>query len=185
MSIQGNSATIRHQRVAQRSTPRALAVERDEPGWMRLLLMVFLVTLFIPKSVALNIGSIALTPTLASAIVLFPALLSGKRIKFAWPDAIVLLFFCSVAISTFRSVEVFRAVESMGRAVLIAGVPYLMGRYIGSRPGTFNTFMRRLMTVMAVLAVFLVFESLFRINVHSIFWSEMYDPHPEKRLVQP
>lgn len=182
MSIQGNTAAIRPQGVSRRPSLGPLAVERDEPGWMRLLLMVFLVTLFIPKSVALNLGSVALTPTLASAIILFPALLSGKRIKFAWPDVVVLLFFCSVAISTFRSVDMGTAIESMGRTVLISGVPYLMGRYIGSRPGTFNTFMRRLMTVMAVLAVFIMMESFFRFNIHAKIWGEPYRPFPELRL---
>lgn len=183
LTMQGNSATIRRPRVARRpSSAGALAVGRDEPGWMRVLLMVFMITLFIPKSVALQLGSVALTPTLASAIVLFPALLSGRRIKFAWPDAMVLLFFISVFYSTFRSAPLGVSIESIGRTVLIAGVPYLVGRYVGSRPGTFNPFMRRLMTVMAFFAIFLVLESKFRLNIHSVFWSEFYNPHPEKRL---
>lgn len=182
MSIQGNSVTIRQQRSARRPSHGALAGAQAEPAWMRYLLLVFLITLFIPKSVALQLGSVSLTPALASAIILFPALLSGRRIKFIWPDAIVVLFFISTLYSTMMSAPMAEGIESFGRRVLVGGVPYLVGRYIGSRPVVFTGFMRRLMTVMAVLAVFLVLESLFRFNIHSLIWAESYDPHHEKRL---
>lgn len=182
MSIQGNTATIRKPHVARRSPPKALAVVRDDPEWMRFLLIVFMITLFIPKSIALNLGTVALTPTLAISIILFPVLLSGRRIQFTWPDFVVVAFFLSVFYSSVRSTDLSVSIESIGRMVLVSGVPYLMGRYIGTRPGTFNPFMRRLMTAMAVLAVFLLLESLFRFNIHSALWSEPYSPHPEQRL---
>lgn len=182
MSIQGHSATIRHGQVARRRPQRSLAASQDEPGWMRWLLIVFLITLFIPKSVSLSLGSIALTPALASAIVLFPALISGRRIRFAWPDAVVVLFFLATFYSTILSATAAEVIESSGRRVLVAGVPYLVGRYIGSRPDIFTGFMRKLMTVMAVLAIFLVLESLFRFNIHSVVWHEPYNPHPKQRL---
>ena len=149
---------------------------------MGYLLVVFMITLFIPKSVAVNLGSVALTPSLASAIVLFPLLFFSGKIKYAWPDAIVVLFFLSTLISTVQGAALAPSIESFGRRVLEGGVPYLVGRYMGSRPNVFNPFMRRLMTVMAFFAIFLVLESLFRVNIHSTIWSEPYDPHPEKRL---
>lgn len=182
MPMQGNSATIRRERVARRRPPQALSIPSDEPAWMGYLLVIFMITLFIPKSVALNLGSVALTPTLASALLLFPVLLFGGRIRFVWPDLIVVLFFLSVFFSIIRSVPFGPGIENFGRTVLIAGVPYLVGRYVGSRPGTFNPFMRRMMTVMAILAVFLLIESVFRINIHSIIWSEPYAPHKDIRL---
>lgn len=182
MSIQGNSAAIRHQRLPRRSTLPVLIKSHDDPAWMRWLLAIFLVTLFIPKSVALQLGSISLTPALASAIVLFPVLVTGGRIRFVWPDMIVVLFFISTFYSTIMSVHMAEAVESFGRRVLTGCVPYLVGRYLGSRPQMFNDFMRRVMTILAVLSVFLIIESVFRMNIHSYIWSEPYDPHHEKRL---
>jgi len=150
---------------------------------MKWLLTAFLFTLFIPKSVALEIGSISLTPALASAIVLFPVLLSGNRIKFAWPDVVVILFYLSALYSAMRSVPtMLDGVEAYGRGVLVGAVPYLVGRYIGSRPQVFNVFMRRIMTVMAFLVVFLMLESFFRFNIHSVIWSEPYNPHHEMRM---
>lgn len=182
MSIQGNSVTIRQQRSARRPSLGALSADRDEPGWMRILLVVFLITLFIPKSVALAIGSIDLTPSLACSVVLFPVLISGKRIRFAWPDAVVMLFFLSTFYSTMMSVPAVEGIESFGRRVLIGGVPFLIGRYLGTRPKLFITFMRRIMTIMAVLAVFCLVESIFRFNIHSLIWGEPYTPHKDQRL---
>ncbi len=169
-------------RPARRLASRTLALPHEEPTWMRYILVVFMITLFIPKSVALSIGSIALTPALASAIILFPALAFSGRIKYAWPDMVVLLFMLAMLLSILQSAPLGTSIEAFGRGVLSGGVPYLIGRYLGSRPNVFNPFMRRLMTVMAVLAVFLVFESWFRINIHSILWSEPYTPHKEMRM---
>ncbi|MBX2852838.1 MAG: hypothetical protein KTR15_13970 [Phycisphaeraceae bacterium] len=181
MPMQGNSATIRHEHVARRRPPRALSVSQDEPVWMGYLLVVFMITLFIPKSVALNLGSVALTPTLASALILFPALAFNGRIKYAWPDLFIVFFMVSTLISTLDTAPLAVCIEAFGRRVLTGGVPYLVGRYLGSRPNVFNPFMRRLMAVMAFMAIFLVLESWFRLNIHSVLWSEPYDPHPKPR----
>jgi hypothetical protein len=149
---------------------------------MKWLLAIFLITLFVPKSVALQLGSISLTPALASAIVLFPVLVTGRRIKLAWPDAIVILFYLATLYSTLLSVPASEGIESFGRRVLAGIVPYLVGRYLGSRPKMFSDFMRVLMTVMAILACFLLLESLYRFNIHSYIWAEPYAPHHEKRM---
>lgn len=149
---------------------------------MGYLLMIFMITLFIPKSVALNLGSIALTPTLASAVVLFPALAFSGRIKYAWPDLLIVFFMIATLISTLQSAPIGVCIEAFGRRVLTGGVPYLVGRYLGSHPGVFNPFMRRLMTIMAFLAIFLVLESVLRLNVHSVLWSEPYTPHKAQRM---
>lgn len=182
MSIQGTSAPIRRQQTARRPSHGSLAVVQEDPGWMRLLLFFFLVTLFIPRSVALQLGSVSLTPALASALVMFPLLIFGVRIKFTWPDIIVVLFFLSTFYSTLASSPAAESVESFGRRVLVGGVPYLVGRYVGSRPAVFNTFLRQLMGIMAVLALFLILESVFRFNIHSKIWFEPYTPHKDTRL---
>jgi len=149
---------------------------------MRVLLVFFLITLFIPRSVEIELGVMALTPASVCALVMFPLLLFGVRIKFAWPDLIVVLFFLSTLYSTLASAEIAASLDSFGRRVLMGGMPYLVGRYVGARPQVFNSFLRRLMTVMAVLAVFLLFESFFRFNIHSVIWSEPYTPHKDMRL---
>jgi len=149
---------------------------------MRALLGVFLVTLFIPKSVALPLGSVMLTPSLGCSILLFPLLMFGGRIRFTWPDLVVVLFYLTTIYSTFMSAPMSESIETSGRRVLLGAVPYLVGRYLGSRPRPFDRFMRQLMTIMSVLAVFLLMESVYRFNIHSVIWSEPYSPHPERRM---
>lgn len=182
MSMQGTTATIRRQQAARRPALGALAVDRGEPGWIRGLLVLFLITLFLPQAVGVQAGPISLTPAILVALALFPALVFGGRIKFVWPDAIVVLLFTSMFYSMVISESFGASIEKIGRYILGSAVPYLVGRYVGSRPELFNTFMRRTMTVMAVLAVFLLIESLARKNIHSIVWGLPYAPHPEQRL---
>lgn len=154
----------------------------DAPVWMRYLLMVFLITLFIPRTVGVAVGPLMITPTLLSAIVLFPILITGGRIKFAWPDAVVVLFFIATLYSTLLSVPMAEGIESFGRRVLIGGVPFMVGRYLGSRPELLNTFLRRMMTILSILAIFLLIESFFRFNIHNAFWGDPYAPHKDMRL---
>ena len=106
MSIQGTSATIRREHAARLPTRGPLAAARDDPSWMRVLLILFLITLFIPRSVEVELGVIALTPASIIALVMFPLLLFGVRIKFAWPDFVVVLFFLSTLYSTLSSAEI-------------------------------------------------------------------------------
>lgn len=149
---------------------------------MRGLLMAFLVTLFIPRAIALDIGSLSLTPALVVSIFLFPTLIFTGKMKWAFPDTVLVMFFTAAFYSTLRSVEASRAIESFGRGLLLSVVPYLMGRYLGVRPKLFNLFMRRTMTVMAVLGVLTLLESFFRFNIHAVLWNQPYDPHHQQRL---
>lgn len=182
MPMQGHSPSIRSAHAPSAQSRPALDAARDDPGWLRFLLVLFMITLFVPSSVALQIGSLSVTPALACGIIFFPILLSGGRIKFAWPDAVVVTFFVMTFYSMLLSAPMGEAIESFGRRVLLGIVPYLIGRYIGSRPIVFDRFMRRILTVMAVLAVFLLLESFFRFNIHSFIWAEPYSPHHERRL---
>ena|GEM_PF-2218723 len=149
---------------------------------MRVLLMIFLITLFIPKEIALMIGTVALTPSLACSIVLFPILLFGGKIRFAWPDIVVVLYYLATLYSTLVSAPFAEASEFFGRLLLLGAVPYLVGRYLGSRPASFARFMRPMIAAMAVFGVFILIESLFRFNIHSVIWDVPYTPHKDQRL---
>ncbi|MEO0477466.1 MAG: O-antigen ligase family protein [Planctomycetota bacterium] len=135
-----------------------------------------------PESVALMLGDIKMTPVLAVSIPLFPLLIFGCRLKWCWPDLLVIAVFTSFFISTLRSVPLDRTLEHMGRLVLVSVVPYLAGRFIAADLARMKRFLSLLVTLLATMAGLSVLESVLRINVHSIFWRVPYDPHHEKRL---
>ena len=146
------------------------------------LLYLLLLCLFIPETIALNIGSIKLTPELAFSILACPLLVFGCRLKWVWPDLLVIALFTSIFISTILSVTFERTMESVGRLVLVSVVPYLAGRFIATDFARMKRFLGFFVTVLAIAAVFSVLESFMRVNVHSVFWGLRYDPHHEKRL---
>lgn len=180
--MQANSSTIREPRAFRRPSLGPLAVASDASGWLRFLLIVFLITLFIPDEISLQIGPIKLTPVLACAIALFPVLVTGQKIRFTWPDVLVLCYYLVTFISLVLNSPLDDVVVAMGRSVLTGGVPYLVGRYLGTRPNQLKQFLKLLVTIMAALAVAVLAESFLRINIHSIFWGVPYDPHPSRRL---
>ena len=149
---------------------------------MWVLMVLFVVTLFLPDAIFLQLGSTKLTPSLAISIVLFPVLLLPGRIRWTWPDAVVLLFFVLTTASIFMNGEAVQSIESTGRRVLAGMVPYMVGRYVGLRPGTLHPFLRLMLAILTVLGVFVVIETFFRWNVHSFVWQFPYVPHPEQRL---
>ena len=146
------------------------------------LLLAFIVTLFVPKPVALPIGSINMTPSLAVSIVLFPALLIWGRIRWTWPDLLVAIFYVSKAFSLILTSPLAASIESFGRQLLIGLVPYLVGRYLGSRPAQLKPFLRVTLAAMAVFGIFALLESVFRFNLHSWLWRVPYQPHHEQRF---
>jgi len=165
-----------------RSKPRAKAGTRTEPRWVWGLLLAFIFTLFVPNEVAVNIASIKLTPALAVSILLFPVLIAWARIRWAWPDVLVLGYYLVTFLSLLLTSPLDDSVIAMGRRVLAGAVPYLVGRYLGTRPDLLKPFFKLLVTIMAALGIAVIAESFMRVNIHSILWGVPYDPHPDKRL---
>lgn len=146
------------------------------------LLMVLMVCLFIPETVAVFVGPIKLTPAFLVSMLLFPLMLFAVRIKWVWPDIIVVALFFCYFVSTLMSSTVERSIESIGRALLISLVPYFAGRFIVADPGRFKRLLRLLVSLIALMGVFALLESLFRFNIHSSIWPFPYRPHHELRL---
>lgn len=172
-------------RPAKRSRPERLAPlpgTQTEPGYMRVLILAFLITLFIPKQIALALGPVNLTPSLFVSILLFPILILGGKVRWTWPDAVVVVFYVVTTYSILSNTPFALSIEAIGRRVLLGVVPYLVGRYIGSRPELCGRFLRDLMAVLAFFAIFTLLESYFRFNIHAQLWNLPYTPHKEMRL---
>ncbi len=146
------------------------------------LVLIFVFTLFIPEAIALHLGSVRLLPMFVVAMVLFPLLFMFGRIRWAWPELLIVAMFCSFFLSTVSSSPLLRSIESIGRMFLIAGMPYLIGRYVVQDTHRLTRFLGLLLGLAAILAVLSLAESFARFNIHSVVWNVYYNPHPEKRL---
>jgi len=149
---------------------------------MDAMIIVFIVTLFVPEAIALHIGSVKLTPMFVISILLFPMLFVWGRIRWAWPELVILALFCSFFVSISLSSPLTRAIEAIGRMFLIGAVPYLVGRYVIQDPRRLTRFLSLVIGLTAAFGVLALLESLNRTNIHSILWGIPYAPHPEDRL---
>ena len=150
--------------------------------FLRNLIVVFILTWFIPRPIYFSAGSLEVTPQRVVGIVLFFYILFKRRIKWSWVDILALGPFLTVYICTLKSVGSGRAVESTGRLMLDLLIPYLIGRSIAEHPVVLRWMVRFLLHCLALLAILLVFESLSRINIHCLIWGVPYTPHPVTRL---
>lgn len=147
-----------------------------------MLLLVLVVCMFIPETVAVFIGPIKLTPAIIVSMLLFPMMLLTVRIKWVWPDLVVVGLFICYFISKLMSATPERSVEAIGRLLLISLIPYFAGRFIATDPTRMRRVLKLLVSLAAVMAVLSLFESLFRFNIHSMIWPFEYRPHHEQRL---
>jgi len=146
------------------------------------MIIAFVVTMFIPESIAMYIGSVKLTPMFAVSMIIFPLLFIVGRIRWAWPELIVLLLFTCYFISIVKSSPLPRSIEAIGRMVLAAGVPYLIGRYLTQDTRRLYRVLGLLVTLLAVFAVMALLEAFKGINPHFKLWGIPYVPHPRERL---
>lgn len=128
------------------------------------------------------LGTAAVTPQLAVSIAIVPLFLLFGRLKPQWPDAVVGLYLLSVFISMWGTAPTGTVIEAYGRTLLLGLAPYLVGRYLGLNPDLMRRGLGLLITIMAVLGVFVVIESVARFNIHSLVWQVPYRPHPDIRL---
>lgn len=176
---------------------RGISHPSDSHTLARLLIDVLLVALvlcmFVPDGVAFDIslssrsavgggGAINLTPAFAVSILLFPLLIYAGKIRWVWPDLLVVLMFSVHFVSMAMSSPLSRCIEAMGRIVLISAVPYLAGRYVIQDISRLGRILRLLVTAIALMALLAFFESVFRFNIHSHVWGVPYDPHKDIRL---
>lgn len=146
------------------------------------LIVCYTLTFFIPEWLSISIGSLNMTPNLALAIVLFPVLLFDGRIRWAWPDAMVMVLFLIFLYTFAISTDLFRAIEGWGRMFLLGAVPYMLGRYVTQNLIRMRAFLTFLITGMAICSIFLILESLNGFNIHSAIWHVASWEYPEKRL---
>ncbi len=161
--------------VAQKSTSSAI----DTQVWL------FVLCFFIPDKLHLQVGSLSVTPLRFLALVLLPQLVLRRRFRWAIPDYLMLTFFAVMFVAYLPTGSVFRVLESTGRLFLDTGVPYLVGRYVVQDRRLLLRLLRLIVNVLAVLAVALVFESLWRLNIHQRVWgliTPVGNVYAERRL---
>lgn len=149
---------------------------------IRGLILAVVVSLFIPEGIAVMAGSVKVTPAFAFSIVLFPLLLVFGKIRWCWVDVVILSMFAVFFFSFARSGPVTAAIESTGRAGLTAMVPMMIGRYIVQDLRMLKRVLTLLVIGVGVFSLFSIFESVFRWNIHSVFWQVPYEPHKQIRL---
>lgn len=154
-----------------------------------ILVYVLILCMFIPETVALmiemegmKIDGLKVTPAFAVSILLFPLLVGMTKLRWVWPDLVALALFGCFFISTLLNGTPERAIEATGRVLLISAVPYLAGRFMIADIARFKRVLRLLITLLAFGGVFALFESVFRLNVHSMVWDFPYLPHKDRRL---
>lgn len=146
------------------------------------LVMLLIVTLFIPDPIAVHVGALKITPAFAVAMLLFPILLLQGRIRWAWPELVILAMFTSWFLSNAMSAPLGRAIESTGRSILIGVIPYMAGRYLAQDVRRMKKAFTLVVTLVAVFSVIAILESIARFNPHNILWGIPYWPHHEMRL---
>lgn len=146
------------------------------------LLILLVLFLFIPGSIATFVGTVKLSPAFVVAMLLFPLLMFGGRLRWVWPDFLVIAMFASFFISTALTSPIERTIESLGRIVLMSSVPYMAGRYIMQDMRRMRRTIGLLVALVAVCGVFAIPESLARFNIHSVLWDVPYRPHKDLRM---
>lgn len=149
---------------------------------MHLLLVLLIISFFVPESIALQVGQVKLTFTLIFSIFLFPMLLGAGRLRWIWTDFLVVALLACYLVSMAMSTTLGRTIEAMGRTTLIIVVPYLAGRYIMQDLCRMAKLLGLLALMLGITAAFSLLESLARFNIHSVLWDVPYSPHHEKRL---
>lgn len=175
---------VRPRTAAGRPKPAARSRRAVVPESIVFTLLTFLlaISFFVPEQVFYTVGSLKFTATFTVSIFLFPLILLGGKIRWAWPDAVVLLLYTAYFISIARGESLARAVETNGRIVLGTGTPYLVGRYIAQDAVRMTRLLKLVVTGIAIFAVLAIFEAVNRFNIHSEFWGYPYEPHKEQRL---
>ena len=152
------------------------------PKSLRNLIVLFVLTWFIPRPIYFFVGSLEITPQRIVGIILFLDILFRRRIKWSWVDIVALGSFLTIFICTMMSVGSGRAIESTGRSMLDLLAPYLIGRSIAEHPAMLRWMVRFILYCLALLAPLLALESFSRFNIHCLLWDVPYTPHPVVRL---
>ena len=164
------------------SAPPPRLKRPSESYLLKQLVLLFIVSLFIPEQAYATVGSLKVTATFAVSIFLFPSLMVWGKIRWIWPDLLVLLVFILYFTSTLRAAPLEAALQTQGRLLLGGLTPYLVGRYVMQEPQRMQKFMAIIVTAIAIFAVASLLESFARFNIHSALWGYEYLPHKEKRL---
>jgi len=147
----------------------ALALPPPSPV-LGALVTLFLLAQFIPQAVYFTVGPLQFTPARTLSILLFPLLAFGRRIRWAWPDLLMLGPFLVTFVSIVRHGGTGVAVEWDGRMFLDVGVAYLVGRCVAGNLAWFARTMRMLTGLLAVFGVMAFVEAAYRFNVHLALW---------------
>lgn len=147
----------------------------------RILVQFYILTWFIPRPIYFALETLDITPQLFMGMILFTDILVNRRVQ--WTRIDILLFgllfvnFLCLDISS----GIYRAIESTGRIILELITAYMIGKSISQHSELLYSILRMIFLCLALLAPFLLLESLYRVNIHCIFWGYSYTPHHEIR----
>ncbi len=134
------------------------------------VVVAVLFCLFIPESISFAIGSVKMTPLRIVGIWSFFAILVQGRVRWAGPDFIAFAGTLCTVVSISRSAGMGDTAEWVGRGFLDGAMIYFVGRYIGQTWMRGIWFLRIMISVLAVMALTTIVESVFRFNIHQSTW---------------
>lgn len=156
--------------------------KKSIPTGFRNLIVLYILTWFIPRPIYFAAGTLDITPQLFMGMVLFFDILINRRIQWSRVD----IFLFGLLFVNFLCLEISsgisRAIESTGRIILELIATYMIGKIIAQHRELLSSVLRVILMCLTLLAPFLLLESLYRINVHCLLWGYEYYPHHEIRF---